>query len=187
MRLYSAENEQKIGKYITVEEWARIEHEISFKIKPFVHLGYYYGLRRAESLAASIDWVFEKNLIISRQLVEIAEGKSFYSPLKNRKTRQTPHWQVEAEFAYDIINGIKLRMHPDTLDDLFRQEMKKLGFDFHFHDLRRTFITDMLKKHMPTVVKNAVGHSDIKTTMRYYQEIEQIDKPFQPKRKLKSV
>ncbi|MGB2755698.1 MAG: site-specific integrase [Phycisphaerae bacterium] len=46
---------------------------------------------------------------------------------------------------------------------------------FTFHDLRRTCITNWAK-HLPVhVVRKLAGHSDIKTTQRYYLSVQEDD------------
>lgn len=44
-----------------------------------------------------------------------------------------------------------------------------------FHDFRRTCITNWARKIPAHVVKTLAGHSDIKTTLKYYVAIQQVD------------
>lgn len=190
---YKARTSKRIGKFVNDEDWNIIETNINSTIKPFVQLAYYYGLRRSESLAIDENCLYEKTLRISRQLTKITENKVFYSPLKSREERQTPHWFCDPDKTYNIIESIDKRMHPDTLDDKFVEEIDrlkaegKLEMSYSLHDFRRTFITRALKLHTPTVVAEAVGHADIKTTMRYKMEEQKQDVPFKPKKSKLSV
>lgn len=49
------------------------------------------------------------------------------------------------------------------------EALQKTGIEnLHFHDLRRTFATDMLRLHASDlVIKNALGHSNLQTTSIY--------------------
>ncbi len=78
-------------------------------------------------------------------------------------------------------------MHPDTLSDKFEKASKEAGLSFQFHDLRRTFITNALRKYHFLDVRLAAGHSDLETTQKYIQDDRQIQrKKFKPKIKLVS-
>ena len=63
----------------------------------------------------------------------------------------------------------------------FNEVLKKAGItNFRFHDLRHTAATRMTEKCIDlAVVQEILGHSDIKTTMRYAHPV--------PERKLKAI
>lgn len=166
------------SKYVTDDDWKIIEAKVGPSIKPYVQLAYYYGLRRSEALAIDHDCIFEQNLKIVKQLNKFKNKKAVYGPLKSRTSRLTPHWFIKPEVTADIIDTIKQPMHPDTLGDIFLEDLGTFGMDYTFHDLRRTFITRALKIHLPVAVMEAVGHADIKTTMGYNQKVEIVDRPF---------
>lgn len=173
-RLYRAEYEEsggRPGNFITADHWKRIEREIDPTIKPFVQLGYYYGLRQAECLAVTTDNLFEDSLDVERQLVAFTDGKPKYAPLKNRLKRQVPHWFISAEAAYKIITGVAKLMHSDTFGDRFRAEMERLDLPYGLHDLRRTFITLAFRTGKnPRDIMLAAGHRSLETTMGYAQD-----------------
>lgn len=177
--------ESKIGKYISDEHWKDIECHISERIKPFVQLGYYYGLRRAETIAITEANLFEDCLAIERQIKLIGKkGIPSYSLLKNKEKRECPHWFITPEDAYKIILKIEL-INPDTLTHQFESEMVRLNYDYTFHDLRRTFITNALRVQHHRDVQLAVGHSDLRTTMQYAQDDRKLQrKPFKPSLKV---
>lgn len=58
----------------------------------------------------------------------------------------------------------------DYISKKFKELLRRLNFDekFHFHCLRHTFITNLIKAGSNiNYVKELAGHSDIKTTMNY--------------------
>lgn len=184
--LYRAEYKQdgnRAGAYITDADWKVIEKEIDPTIKPFVQLGYYYGLRQSECLGVQLDDLFEDCLDVERQLVAFKDGKPKYGPVKNRLKRQVPHWFIEPKFTFEFIRDVPKLMHPDTFGDRFKEEMVRLKFKYRLHDLRRTFITRAFRASKnPRDIMLAAGHSDLDTTMRYAQDDRNLGrKKFVPK------
>jgi integrase len=54
--------------------------------------------------------------------------------------------------------------------------------DYGIHDLRRTWITRTLDTQPPHEVMRAADHADLRTTMRYLRDKNQLsDKKFVPK------
>lgn len=179
LRLYKAEYARKfpVGQFISDADWKVIEKKLSDRILPFVQLGYYYGLRRNEILAITTEDVFEDSLSISKQLKSLPETGPVYSPLKSREARQTPHWFITASQVYKILEKLPPLVHPDTFSDLFFAEMKRLGFSYQLHDLRRTFITRAFRAgKLPRDIMLAAGHADLATTMRYAQDDRELSK-----------
>lgn len=154
-------------KYIPKEAYELICKSISPSILPHVQLAYCYGLRRAETFGLTAAHIYEDSLSVERQLVKVTP--ICFSSLKSKESRQIPHWYSDAPQTYKLIKQVRI-MHPDTLGELFRQQMKSLGLPFTFHDLRRTFITNALRQHHYRDVQLAAGHSDLKTTQRYAQD-----------------
>lgn len=63
-----------------------------------------------------------------------------------------------------------VRMNRNYISIQFKKYLRSLGFNerFHFHCLRHTFITTLIKAGMNlNFVKEMAGHSDVKTTMNY--------------------
>lgn len=175
MRLYKTafdrDGEYVPGKYIPPEDWLTIEKSIDPSIKSLVQLGYYFGLRRCESLGVTQDDLYEDCLELERQIVSFTDGKPQYGPLKNRKTRRVEYWFYSPGKLYDSILTEADKMHPATYGQLFKSEMERLGFSYTLHDLRRSFITKAFRDgKAPRDIQLAVGHADLKTTLRYAQD-----------------
>ncbi len=164
--------DEPLGKYIPDDDWQVIEGALPIDIAPFVKLGYYYGLRRGETLGFNDMDVRNAFLRVERQLV----AGSKYAPLKGRYARKTPHWFMSPAQCLELIRlGLNHRMHPDTLGARFVKLMKELGFKYEMHDLRRTFITKALRLQNPVDVQHAVGHKNLATTMRYQRDDRNLD------------
>lgn len=176
IKALKAERKNKdFGQFIKDDHWRLIEKNLPDRIKPFVLLGYYYGLRRAESLAIELEDLRKGYLSVERQLISTNKDSFKTKPLKSKKIRKTPHWFIKPDRVYQIIANIDYRLHPDTLGVEWSKLMDKLSLDYALHDLRRTFITKALRAHAPVDVQHAVGHSDIRTTMQYQQDDRNLD------------
>lgn len=186
LKLYSAEQQdgEPVGKFISESEWLKIQRRLPADISPFIHLMYFYGLRRSESLGIrSADAVRRDYLLITDQLKEMGNsGSPIYSPLKSREQRKTPHWQCPAKRTHTLVKqSLENKMHPDTLSQKWENLMRDLGMDYRLHDLRRTFITNVLRTQNARDVQLAVGHTDLRTTMGYAQDDRSLgDEVFVP-------
>lgn len=165
---------ESTNSFISDDDWLTIEVSLPSNIGCYIQLMYYYGLRRSETLGfTSTDAVKRAHLNIDAQLASLSVG---IKPLKGRKSRKTPHWFGNPQLAYDLIrDSLFDKMHPDTLSLHWETLMDKLGMSYHTHDLRRTFITRALRLYVPRDVQLAVGHEDLRTTMRYAQDDRDMD------------
>lgn len=168
------------SKYISEEQFETICKSATESILPAIKLAYAFGLRRSEVLGLSVEDVFEESLVVNRQLISLLPNKVFDS-LKNKENREVLYWYMTPEETFSLISQLP-SMHPDTLSDIFVEDMKRLGLNFKFHDLRRTFITRALRSHHYRDVQLAAGHSDLKTTQRYAQDDRTLSRrKFRPK------
>lgn len=191
------ENRGKKRKYISDEDIALIRSEAPKNIKPFIELAWRYGLRRGEALGLLPGDVRKDCLAVDRQLLSLGETDL----PKGRKKRQTPHWRSKAAQTYALVEEAQPHvMHPDTLTDrwnalmLALQDKYERPFEYDFHDIRHTFITQVVrkatslskgKKGIEQSLKDiqvAVGHKDLKTTLGYVRDDRELDDtPFDPK------
>jgi integrase len=71
---------------------------------------------------------------------------------------------------YLFTNNIGIKYEYTYITMLFKKYLRMAGIDekYHFHCLRHTFITNLIKKGVNiNFVKEIAGHSDIGTTMNY--------------------
>lgn len=179
---------EEVGKFISDSDWELINNNLPADIAPFIKLGYYYGLRRAETLGVELNDLSNGHLNIRRQLTNMNNGKANFSPLKNRLERKTPHWFITPDETYFIIqDAIDKRIHPDTLGVKFAAFMQSMDMTYDLHDLRRTFITKALDINNGNAkpVMMAVGHSNTDITMRYLRDDRLLDDAvFKPHKKV---
>lgn len=167
-------------KYISEKDFKTICEKIEPSLLPAIKISYLFGLRCGEVLGLQLDDVYEDALNVERQLNKL-EPIAHYSPLKNKEKRNVPYWVCTPDEIYSIIQSLD-RVHPDTLSRAFRAEMARLKMPYQFHDLRRTWITNSLRKHHYRDVQLAAGHADLKTTQGYAQDDRELQrKKFKPK------
>jgi integrase len=174
-RLYSQVHQ---SAYIDDRSWELLKHSLEQLAAPWrfaVYLAYYYGLRRNEALGLQSADVRRAYLSCERQLEKFELDQPKFRPLKNRTPRKVPHWFVEPATVHAWIEGMRAHpIHPDTLS---RHWLDYTKDRYQFHDLRRTFITNALRKGVaPEDVRLGVGHSNIHTTYKFYvMDARQLD------------
>lgn len=162
-------------KFITEEHFNLICSKIvDQRILASIKLSYHFGLRRAEVLAVNPDCLYEDALQIEKQVGNVTPTVQF-KKLKTKEQRLIPYWFITPQETYKVINE-QVLMHPVTLGITFSEEMKRLKLPYQFHDLRRTFITNALRKYNYLDVKLAAGHSDLATTNKYIQDDRQMSR-----------
>lgn len=148
-------------------DWKKIRKKLPKAIEAQICLGYYYGLRRSETMGVAAGDVRKDYLSVERQVVKITED----GPLKGRKKRKVNHWFAKAKDAYSWVETVqKFPMHPRTLSKYWDKLMKTLKLEYTLHDLRHTFITKAVRKYEIRDVQLAAGHAHISTTMRYLHD-----------------
>ena len=77
------------------------------------------------------------------------------------------------DFVFLSVKGEPLSKR--TLDKLMRRSCPRAGVKYiSFHGLRHTFATIVTNKHGVAKASKLLGHADIKTTMIYYHEDQQV-------------
>lgn len=156
-------NTKHSTQYVAKEDWKTIQDCLPKDILACAELAYLFGLRRAETLGLKDEDVRPSCLLVARQLKDTAPT---YAILKGKEPRKVPYWFADAYKVLDLLSLRKL-MHPDTLGDRWAKEMKELGFNYTFHDLRHSWVTNALRTQNPRDVQLAAGHVNIETTMEY--------------------
>ncbi len=71
---------------------------------------------------------------------------------------------------YLFTNALDIRYNKDYVSKQFKKYLREAGLSekFHFHVLRHTFITNLIKKGVNiNYVKELAGHAELSTTMHY--------------------
>ena len=160
--------DNKRDRILSGEEFKRALSELPDYLRPIVSLGYYTGMRRGEIL----------NLIWKK--VNMQEGYLDLEPedTKNSEPRRIYFDQV----LWDIfrragkVRSLKhdyvftYRGKPiKEFREGFNRALKRVGIEnFHFHDLRHTFNTNMRKAGVDaTVIMKLTGHKTLSMFTRY--------------------
>lgn len=145
-------------------------------LRAFVQIALATGGRRSELL--TLPW---ENVIIE----ETPEGDKpcvRFMGTKGKKIRRVPLDQADV----DILRRLKLKTLKDggpfialarDLDDMWA-DMLAVAKVAHItpHDLRRTFVTRLVRAEVPLpTVQKLAGHSTITTTLSYYNQVNADD------------
>lgn len=167
---------QKI-RYLTREEEKRLFEAIeNHWIKPIVITALQTGMRKSEILNLPFSCVnFTQRYI---DLLKTKSGKPRQIPMSDKLFEVLNNQPKIKEYVF--INPTTKNRH-GNINDIFPEFVKKANIqNFVFHDLRHTAATRMVESGIDlVVVKDILGHSDIKTTMIYAHPV--------PERKLKAI
>ena len=147
-------------------------------------VGYYAGLRQGEILA--LEW---QDVDIERRVLHV-RNKSNYRT-KSGKNRDVPmarevlaaleglqHRRFQYRYVFTNDNLAGRKMVNNTCRD-FAMIVNRAGLvdrqhrpRFTMHDLRRTFVTNLLVTGTdPKSVQSLAGHADVQTTLKHYAAV----------------
>jgi integrase len=136
------------------------------KLKLIVKFALKTGARKEEILSLKWENIDFKNNII--ELLHTKSGKKRKIPLAKTLKKVLLRLKDLENSEYVFINPVTQKRYVDIKkafnNAVKNSEIKKL----RFHDLRHTFATRLIEKGVDiVVVKELLGHADIKTTMMY--------------------
>lgn len=159
-------------RYLTKDEEQRLFEAIGDHwIKPIVIIGLQTGMRKGEILNLTWNCVdFTQNII---DVLKTKSGKPRKIPMSKKLKDVLKSISQESEFVF--INPTTKGV-PQNINDVFPDFLKKAKIkNFRFHDLRHTVATRWVESGIDlVVVKELLGHADIKTTMRYAHALPEI-------------
>lgn len=154
-------------RFLSLEEARGLISVCDDHLKPIVVTALYTGMRKREIL--NLQW--ETN-------VDMQHGFVLLAKTKNGERREIPIGPtLKATFQsldrridvpHVFYDPIKQRPYGDVKRS-FASALQRAGItDFHFHDLRHTFASQLVMASIDlTTVKELLGHKDIKMTLRY--------------------
>lgn len=151
-------------RVLSEEEEQRLVAELPSHLKPIVACALNTGMRRGEIL--SLKW---KN-IVDQQIVLEARNT------KTKKQRRIPINSKLFKFIKIVLsrNGSEFVFtyggkKMGTIQTGFATACKKAGIDdLHFHDLRRTFATRLMRNGVGIyTISQLLGHASVEMTQRY--------------------
>lgn len=144
------------------------------------------GLRLSEILNIQIkDINYEERYITIRNKADFKTktGKIRLIPFSEGSERIVSPFKGKSGDRYLFSFKGSIRLNKDYVSQKFKKYLRIAGLPekFHFHCLRHTFITNLIKAGAPiNFVKELAGHSDIQTTMCYVHiELADLRKPME--------
>lgn len=162
------EENNTITRCLADEEEGRLMASLPQHLKAIAKFALHTGMRRGEIL--NLTW---PDISLENGLIRVRPESS-----KGKRHREIPIDEVAREVLSELPRSIDcpyVFWNPDTgdvrkeLKTAWLSAVKRAGIkDFRFHDLRHTFASRLVQREASLVaVKDLLGHSDIKTTMRY--------------------
>lgn len=152
------------------EEEEKLYPNLSEKLQLIVDIALSTGMRKMEILSSE-----DVNIDLDKREVTITTEKS-----KTNTERRIPLNDKAFNAFQILVNNGKSNSylfpsssskagHMTDLQKQFKRALKKAGIeDCHFHDLRHTFATRLLHNGVNVYeIMLLLGHSDLKTTLRY--------------------
>jgi len=152
-------------RFLETEEIATLLSNCTAHLRPIVVLALFTGMRRGEILG--LKW---RDFDFKRRIITLLDTK-------NGQKREVP-------MSETVNNAIlQIREHPDSpyvfcngqgkpradIRTSFSTALNKSGItNFHFHDLRHTFASQLVMSGVDlNTVRELLGHKDITMTLRY--------------------
>jgi len=177
---------EKSQEVFTKEELVEVLEYIKETNKAFYYftcLLAFSGLRLNEALNLSIE-DFERidNLKWRIKVKEAKYGKERtailtiperFKDFDNYLLRILAHYKATGKdnlFKYKYAQGKKIyRITEKIIDKFYREISKELGIKVNAHKFRKTLATFLALENVnPAILKELLGHSDVKTTLKYY-------------------
>jgi integrase len=154
-------------RYLLPDEVQTLLDACSKHLKPIVITALHTGMRKSEILNLKL----AGNLDLGKRLISLALTK-------NDETRHIPVNETLLGVLKPLAEGkepgalLFANRKGNPFDDIgwgFRAALKRANInDFHFHDLRHTFASNLVMNGVDLfAVKELLGHKDIKMTMKY--------------------
>ncbi len=161
----SIKEENERSEYLSKEQCQELIDVCSPHLKPIVITALNTGARREEIL--SLQW---KQVDLKRGFIKLNKtknGKSKTIPINEtlRATLESIPHGPESLYVFTDRNGNRYK----SVDTSFPTACRRAGIaDFHFHDLRHTFASQLAEAKVPLATLNRLlGHKRLVSTMRY--------------------
>ena len=162
------EEHNQVERILSAEEQSRLLDSSIGYLRPIITTALNTGMRRGEILTLKwSDVDLDMNMITINQ-TNTKSKKQRKIPVSSRMRSLLLELKLQSgiqEYVFTDIQGRAIR----TIRSAFQTACRKAGLDgLRFHDLRHTAATRMVESGANIVaISKILGHSDIKTTMRY--------------------
>lgn len=158
--------------FINEEQLQAIKSETKEQyLKDIFTFAFYTGMRIGEILNMKWDWIdTAQNIIIIKNsaIFKSKSKKERIIPIHNKVNEILSRQKQNKAFVFHRNTGIKL--NENFISKKFKAAVRdaELSDDIHFHTLRHSFASNLVQKGANLyVVKELLGHEDIKTTQVY--------------------
>jgi len=153
-------------RYLSKEECQALIKACDKHLKPIVVTALNTGMRKGEILSLKWDQVDLRHGFILLDVTKSGERREIPINQTLRETLQSLTRRLDIPFVfYDPATG---KAYQDVKRS-FHSALRRAGIkDFHFHDLRHTFASQLVMAGIDlTTVSRLLGHEDVKMTLRY--------------------
>lgn len=152
-------------RFLETEEIGALLSNCSPHLRPIVVLALFTGMRRGEILGLKWrDFDFKRRIIT---LLDTKNGQKREVPMSEAVNNAILQIKEHPKSPYVFCDG--LGNHRQDIRQSFSTALKKSGItNFHFHDLRHTFASQLVMSGVDlNTVRELLGHKDIAMTLRY--------------------
>lgn len=140
-------------------EYFKSQNIQQYRIIKFLQLT---GLRIGEATELNWEWVnFDRKRIVLQNL-------------KGKRTEEFPLYPTLFEFLYEFRKPHGKIFNYKNVESLkfWYRAMKKLGFNYKRHSIRKTFATKLVEKDIPIFdAMKLLRHKNVTTTIKYYTAV----------------
>lgn len=160
-------------RFVEEDEFQKLLKVAHRGIVPHLKLAYYYGLRLGETICFQADQIFEDHIRITKAVNHM--GKEDIP--KDAEIREIPHVYMKNHECYELAKH-KVSVERTSLSKLTADavgillQAGEISTPFDFHSLRGSYCTRLCSQASKfdleiNDIRELMGHSDLKTTMRY--------------------
>jgi len=161
--------ENKRLRYLTKEEIPSLINSCDSHLKPIVIAALHTGMRKSEILNLKWDNVDLRHGFISLNQSQTKNAERKEIPINSTLRAVFQAITRRLDMPYVFYNPATSSLYQKDLKKSFATALKKAGItDFHFHDLRHTFASQLVMAGVDiTTVKKLLGHKTLTMTLRY--------------------
>lgn len=158
-----------------------------------IQIGFYTGMRLSEVVALhkeDIDFHTSTINIHRKMVYKGLRKKDIYAEERMKTEQSEDIIPLADDLAHILAQWFEINpydkiicdeegnfVHPECLGNVLRDVAKKHKIELHFHLLRHTYATILVKNQVePKVVQDLMRHADINTTLSLYTHLEDEEK-----------